>query len=282
MHDCTSPAYRLADTSALVLLWCGEEIYRSGAVGTYARKLDLKNGKELLRRCNAVWPDYASVIRYRKLCIAETACSMLQKEEIRQVVIPAAGFSMLGIELASVFPGIEVFELDVRGMEDKRQLTAGLPYAEKSSMHCLTADIADTAASAIVLGGAGWKRSEPTLLIIEGISYYVPKTVVRNQWELVAGGSPIILEYLVPSAAVHIGRRQIPEKIFREIISYCECDQPVTRWSERELENETAVTLEHCFSLHEIEKNSSDAKIQVFPGKKDGWIEVAILRRTGG
>jgi O-methyltransferase involved in polyketide biosynthesis len=273
-------AHPLADTSALVLLWCGKEIYRSGAVERYARRLDLRNGEELLQRCNAVWPDYGSVIRYRKLCIGETACSILREGGIRQVIIPAAGFSMLGIELAALFPELDVFELDRDYMEVKQELTSGLPYAENSRLHCLTADIGDIRGSVSMLAGAGWKRSEPSLLIIEGISYYLPKEAIRKQWEIVADGSPVILEYLVPDAAVDITRRYIPEKIFREIMTCCSSNSPITCWSEEELGTEKTVTLKHCFSLSDIEKNINGIKNKLFSERKKGWIEIAVLCRN--
>lgn len=272
-------AHPLADTSALVLLWCGKEIYRSGAVELYAHKLDLSNGEELLRRCNAVWPDYGSVIRYRKLCIAETAGSILRKNGIRQVIIPAAGFSMLGIELATLFPELVIFELDRDFMEIKQELTAGLPYAENSRLHCLTADIENIRGSVCELAGTGWKRSEPSLLILEGISYYVPKEAIRKQWEIIAGGSPVIFEYLVPEDEVDITRRYIPEKVFREIMTCCSSNSPVTCWNEKELGNEKTVTLEHCFSLYDIEKNINGIKKKLFSERKNGWIEIAVLCR---
>jgi len=93
----------ISDTSALVLLWCGAEIYESDAVREYAGMLDLSAGQELLARCHAVWEEYDRVIRYRKLCIAREAKASLATGELRQVIISGAGYSMLGIELASLF-----------------------------------------------------------------------------------------------------------------------------------------------------------------------------------
>ncbi len=71
------PVQAISDTSALVLLWCGEEIYQSDAVRQYAGMLDLSRGRELLARCHAVWEEYDRVIRYRKLCIAREAETIL-------------------------------------------------------------------------------------------------------------------------------------------------------------------------------------------------------------
>ncbi|NTW55978.1 MAG: hypothetical protein HGB20_02890 [Chlorobiaceae bacterium] len=250
----TSPAHPLADTSALVLLWCGHEIYRTGAVEQYSRKLDLNNGRELLKRCNAVWPEYGKVIRLRKSCIAKTASSLLRNGTIRQVVIPAAGFSMLGIELAAMFSGLDVFELDRDGMPEKQEITRALRYAADSSLHCIAADICDCGQVERLLSVAGWKRAEPTLLVIEGISYYLQKESARKLWELVAPESPVIFEYLVPLSSVNAGRRHIPEAVFTEIMAYCSSPPSVTCWSEDELKFEPSVSVDRCYSLSDIDK----------------------------
>ncbi len=276
----SSPMHPLADTSALVLLWCGHEIYRTGAVKQYCRKLDLKNGIELLRRCNAIWPEYGNVIRYRKTCIAETAASLLMSGTIRQVVIPAAGFSMLGIELAAMFSGLQVFELDRDGMPVKQEITRDLRYAADSSLHCIAADICDCGQVERLLMDAGWKRNEPTLLVIEGISYYLHKRTSRTLWEMVDTGSPVIFEYLVPLSSVDAGRRHIPEAVFTEIMTYCSSPTRVTCWSEDELKLERSVSVDRCYSLSEIENNTRNIDEPLFPERKDGWIEVAMMYRN--
>ncbi len=268
----------IGDTSALVLLWCGPEIYRSKAVKHYAEKLDLRKGNELYHRCNAIWPDYGSVIRYRKLFIAEVSESILKTGNVRQVVIPGAGFSMQGIELASRFPDVTVFELDIDNMQAKEKLTAGLPFATNSNLLCLIADIENPDRCETVLAEAGWKKNEPTLLIAEGISYYVSRRSVRRQWKMLAKGSTILFEYLVPLSMVSLSRKYIPEKVFQEIISYCSSSASLTHWSEQKLKNEPDVILERCCSLSDIERQFHPDR-RLFPEREDGWIEIAFLSR---
>jgi hypothetical protein len=276
--DCPGETTAIGDTSALVLLWCGPEIYRSNAVKNYAEKLDLRKGKELFNRCNAIWPDYGSVIRYRKLFIDEISESILKTGNIRQVIIPGAGFAMQGIELVSLFPDLTVFELDMNHMQTKQKLTAGLPFAAGSNLHCLLADIENSDRCETVLAEAGWKKNEPTLLIAEGISYYVSRKSVRRQWKMLAQGSAIIFEYLVPLSMVSPSRKFIPEKVFQEIISYCPSDTPLTHWSEQKLKKEHDVILERCCSLSDIERQY-DPERRLFQERKDGWIEIAFLSR---
>ncbi|NTW51516.1 MAG: hypothetical protein HGB22_02860 [Chlorobiaceae bacterium] len=268
----------IADTSALVLLWCGHEIYHSGAVRDYANMLDLGRGKRLFEKCNRIWSEYGSVIRYRKLCIAREAVAIIGQEHIRQVAILGAGFSMLGIELAATFPNLEVFELDHDQMQEKEKMTNRLSFAENSRLACVSADVEDIARCRFLLSEAGWRQDEPTLLLIEGLSYYISKEAVRRQWGMLTTGSRIIFEYLVPPDQVSASRRQIPESVFNEIMSYCSSDSTLTYWNEDQLANENEVKLDSCYGLCDIENILKPEK-RLFEDKKSGWIEVAVLTR---
>jgi len=268
----------IADTSALVLLWCGHEIYHSGAVNEYANMLDLGRGRSLFERCNNIWSEYGSVIRYRKLFIAKEAASIIAKNNINQVVIPGAGFSMLGIELAATFQNLDIFELDTDRMQEKEKIIKRLSLAENSRVSCLSADVEDIGTCGRVLSDVGWRQQEPTLLIIEGLSYYVSGNAVRRQWGMMMPGSMIIFEYLVPPDLVNSSRRHIPDNVFHEIMNYCSCDSRLTYWSEDQLLNETEVRLDSCYSLYDIEKELNP-DTRLFTDRKTGWIEVAVLTR---
>ncbi|NTU59081.1 MAG: hypothetical protein HGB00_09255 [Chlorobiaceae bacterium] len=268
----------IADTSALVLLWCGHEIYHTGAVRQYSEMLDLSRGNELFERCNRIWAEYGSVIRYRKLCIAGKAASIIGHNQIGQVAILGAGFSMLGIELAATFPNLEVFELDHDQMHEKQKMVNRLSFAENSRLSCLSADVEDIETCRRLLSEAGWRQDEPALLVIEGLSYYVSREAIFGQWSMLAPGSKIIFEYLVPPGQVSTARRLIPENVFNEIMDYCGSDSALTYWSEDQLANESSVTLDSCSSLCEIENELKPEK-RLFKDKNSGWIEVAVMTR---
>jgi len=276
-----SSALPIADTSALVLLWCGDEIYESRVVKEYFRMLDLGAGRQLHERCNRIWSDYGNVIRCRKLCILKEAASVLEKGRCSQVVIAGAGFSMLGLELAARFEGVAVFELDIEQMDQKARLVSTLPLAPRSSLRGISANIEDAGLCADLLSEAGWQCERPTLLVVEGLSYYISRDALRAQWNRLAPASSIILEYLVPFEMVASERRHIPEKVFREIMVYCGRDgADPTFWSEDILKQERNVRLERCYSLADIECAVGSGG-RLFPGREDGWIEVALLMRMG-
>jgi len=271
----------ISDTSALVLLWCGEEIYLSDAVRQYAGMLDLTAGRELLARCHAVWEKYDRVIRYRKLCIAREAKAILQAGEIRQVVIPGAGYSMLGIELANQFPGLKVFEIDSSGMRKKRGMVARLAFAAGSSLECLEGDVEDHAGLRNILSDAGWDAGAPTLTIVEGLSYYLSREGALGGWRNLAEGSRVIFEYLVPYSQVNPQRRDIPRLVFEEIMRYCSFTREFSFWSEEEVRREPGFAMERCYTLEGIEESlgeSLGSGQRIFPVRGDGWIEIAVLK----
>ncbi|HCD36472.1 MAG TPA: hypothetical protein DEQ23_05545 [Chlorobium sp.] len=279
------PVQAISDTSALVLLWCGEEIYQSDAVRQYAGMLDLSRGRELLARCHAVWEEYDRVIRYRKLCIAREAETILAGGHIRQVVIPGAGYSMLGIELASRFAGLKVFEIDSSGMREKRGMVERLAVASGSSLSCLEGDVEDHAGLRRLLSGAGWQDAAPTLTIVEGLSYYLSRESALGQWRNLAEGSMVVFEYLVPYGEVNPERRDIPRLVFGEIMQYCSFTGEFSFWREEEVRSEPGFVLERFYTLEGIERSLGEflgSGQRIFRVRGDGWIEIAVLKSGEG
>jgi len=269
---------QIADTSALVLLWCGAEIYESSAVQRYAQMLDLSRGKKLFAVCNEIWPHYESVIRFRKICIQKEAKSILSHGDIRQVIVPGAGFSMLGIELFDLFPDIRVFELDAYQMQEKQTIVNSVFGATDREFHCMTVDVSDIEECRKCLTAAGWNCDEPSLMIIEGLTYYLTKDSVRSQWQYLPEKSKIIVEYLVPYEQVKVSRRDIPKQVFEVIMEYCSEAQDVSHWSEEELKREAGVRVEFCHSLSDIE-GLITGESRFFTERHEGWIEIAGLTR---
>ena len=274
----SNPANQIADTSALVLLWCGAEIYDSSAVQRYAQMLDLSRGEELFAICNDIWPHYESVIRFRKICIQKEAKSILSQGDIRQVIIPGAGFSMLGVELVDLFPNIKVYELDAYQMQEKQAIVNNVFASTDRELCCMTVDVRETEECCKSLAAAGWDSHEPSLMIIEGLTYYLTKESVRRQWQHLPEKSKIIVEYLVPYEQVNGNRRAIPKLVFDAIMNYCSGDLEVSHWSEDELKREVGVQLDFCHSLSDIESWMAGER-RFFTERHEGWIEIAGLTR---
>ncbi|HWR02187.1 MAG TPA: hypothetical protein VN371_10025 [Chlorobaculum sp.] len=123
---------------------------------------DLGRGNALFLRCKEVWAEYGSMIRHHKLCIARRAASITGQNGIRQVLIPGAGFSMPGIELAATFSNPFVFELDTGRMEEKMLLIKRILFVQNSRPWCLAADVEDMETCRRPLSEAGGRQAEHT------------------------------------------------------------------------------------------------------------------------
>lgn len=262
----------LGSTSALVLLWTDPRIYVTNHAQEYWNKLDLSEGDEIYEICHSVWDGYGEVIKNRKWRILSWSKEILASKDITQVVIIAAGFSPMGVELASLFPQSSVFELDKFNMDAKSNLCSSI-----ENLHCITADVTDQAQCKNALIAHGWNPAKPTLVVSEGISYYIDHSDSRNIWKLFAQpDSRCIFEYLVPQENIAENRRYIPEGVFNAILDYCGVKTPIARWTKGSLEKECAIRiLKHNFlSDMELERTG---KSDYFPKTDDGWIEIAML-----
>ncbi len=268
---------RLSATSALVLIASGNSLYKTEAALEYWSHLDLSSGRDIYEECNTVWAGHDQVIKNRKWCIGNWCHNLLSSGIIEQVVIIAAGFSPLGIDLASLFPICNIFETDIINMPAKQEICNNIK-ATHSNIKFVEADAANITQCVERLKAAGWQNDRSTLLICEGISYYVSKSVARNIWKTFSNtpDSRCIFEYMIPSDMIRIERQYIPQLTFGKIMDYCNINIPMTTWSRKELKNESGINIYKHVTMHSIE-NERYKTATYFPTPDAGWIEIAEL-----
>ena len=88
---------KLSSTSALVLLWAGQECYKSKQARAFLDQLDLEEGRSLYEQCEKVCFYYDEVIRNRKFGVfnlinkyASSENSMFQASALSAVNIRVA------------------------------------------------------------------------------------------------------------------------------------------------------------------------------------------------
>jgi len=315
---------KLSSTSALVLLWSGREHLRGRAARAYFDRLDLEEGRTLRDRCEAVCPYYAEVIRNRKHGVLNFIGQALAAagDEPAQVVIAGAGLDPLGLELAERHPDVAVFEIDRENMDVKQKLfreggaTQGPHVSQASepaqswgssqgsqkpqehqashtpSVALVTADLADAAAVRRGLVEAGWRPGRFTVLLLEGVSYYLAPEALRA---LVATVRPdaFVVEYLKPAAAIASDRAAIPEQVFGVIAQACALPE-IRRHDTTTLralldeadEGDKAgerrgggLTVVARHGMAALERQRTDAN-RFFATEDSGWIEVALMVRS--
>ena len=265
----------LSATSALVQLWAGDICYQGKNARSYLEKLDLKSGKLLYRQCCGIWPHYGEVINNRKFGILHLIRKCLaEKDRCRQVVIAAAGIDPLGIELAEYFPEIAVFEFDRENMDVKEKLYRTSAVTVTADISFITTDILDTGVLTRDLARSGWNPQIPTLLVLEGISYYLPKQYIHR---LISTFQPekTIFEYLKESSAIDTDKNIIATDIFNLIADQCGLSC-IERYSPCRVKSVSGMTILELYGMDVLEKMRSGTNT-FFSTAASGWIEICLL-----
>jgi len=265
----------LSDTSALVLLWVQQGCYKSRKAQQYLSRLDLSAGQDLYERCIQIWPHYHEVIRNRKYGVFHLIEDTLnENQDIHQVVIAGAGLDALGIEAIERYPDIKIFEIDKDNMDFKSSLFSNLSSPPNPNIHFIEVDLCDTPRVDRVLTDHGWNRKQPTLLICEGISYYLSQHIVGR---LMASLMPsrTIFEFLKREEDLTFERAMIARQIFSVILDACNLSE-IVRYNYRDIQASFEMSvLERC-SLMRLEHMRTGSNT-FFPTEESGWIEVCLL-----
>jgi hypothetical protein len=265
----------LSSTSALVLLWVQQGCYKSRKAQQYLRLLDLSAGQGLHERCVQVWPYYHEVIRNRKYGVFHLIEDTLNgNQDICQVVIAGAGLDALGIEAIERYPDIKVFEIDKGNMGLKSSIFSNLSSSPNPNIHFVETDLCDNLYVDKVLTDHGWNRKQPTLLICEGISYYLPQHIVGR---LMASLMPsrTIFEFLKREEDLTFERAMIARRIFGIILNACKLPE-IVRYNYRDVQASFGMSVLERYSLMRLEQMRTGLNT-FFSTEESGWIEVCLL-----
>ena len=149
-------------------------------------------------------------------------------------------------------------------------------------LKCINADIASPDILDVLnRTEIGYRTDLPTIILMEGISYYLRKQELKNiiasfQWQK---EGIFIIEYLVPYQLVGQARRSIPEEIFEIIQDDCGLDG-ITSYTKEELRSffrEKGGDLIATYTMVDMEVARTGANTY-FTKPSDGWIECVVAR----
>jgi O-methyltransferase involved in polyketide biosynthesis len=273
---------KLSDTAALVMSW-SMPLYKQGLARSYIDCLDLSAGDALLMSCNEVCPWYDKVILDRKhfvRCLVENVLRS-SNEGPWQIVIPAAGVSPLSLELlAGNSTNIaSIFEIDLSEMEEKNALYRSIAPALHVKVRHITGDI--TAPTFIeVLKNVGYRSELPTIVLLEGISYYISREDLRRLISIFRSEqqqNKIIIEYLLPCSSISEERWEIPKGVFGTIKDHAGL-QHIRCYTADNIEvllkGVGGNTLVH-YSQADMERARTGTQIR-FQRIRDGWIGCSV------
>ncbi len=189
--------YSIPSTSALVLLWTKQSIYNSISAKKFFQKINLDAGEPLRKELEIEGLTHHEEVTNRKYGVQKFCANFFTATSDGQVIFLGAGLDPKSLDVAELFPNLYVFDVDIDNMDIKERITREI-QGPKNIAFC-KADIGATEEMRTVLKNHGWDENKKTLLVAEGISYYVPKTVFKKSIQsLKTHDGGIILEYSLP------------------------------------------------------------------------------------
>lgn len=270
---------KLDSTAALVMQWTSH-FYKKYPACEFLKHLDLSKGNDLFKKCSDIFSEYNEVIANRKYIINKLIRQIIGFEDKEfQIVILAAGMCPLALDLlAEENERISmVFEIDMEGMDEKKRIYhENFPeYSRK--IKCISSDItSNEIISHLTAEEINYNPKIPTIILAEGISYYLSKNNLFNLIKTFANerNNYFIIEYLVPYNQVNNERRHIPEDIFNIIKKECDLSE-ISFYTKDELYNfftEVGGDVVNHYNMSKMESERLGHNC-LFKNSSDGWIE---------
>jgi len=274
---------KIHSTAALIMLWA-KEYYQKYPAAKFIKHLDLSEGQRLFDLCNTICDWYGEIIANRKHFIHYAISEILEsKNSPWQIVILAAGMCPLSLNLLvrNDKKIINIFEIDECSMEEKGKMYNELfpTYARK--IKCISASV-NRKRMMDVLARVGYNEELQTIILAEGISYYISKRRLKEVFEQFATGSKrniFVLEYLIPDDNIPNKNRKISGKIFNIIKKECSLDR-IFCYTQNELKK-FFIQYGGNFLLHETMSGMEFLRTQsnrYFKNDNEGWIECIVGR----
>ncbi len=193
-----------------------------------------------------------------------------------QIVIAGAGFDPLGIELVELYPRIRVFELDTENMTAKSAMVSTTNDEICRRISFIEADLLNSPKVHEELSFHGWDQLVPTLLVLEGISYYLPTNSIQKLVHTLHPDS-VIFEFLKKDRDIAIDRLPIPQRVFGLISELCGLSL-INKFDRMQVENLFSdMPVEDRYGMNQLEKMRTGTNT-FFSTEDSGWIEVCLLK----
>lgn len=272
--------HKLADTSAFVTLLAGDDVHTSDYASKYRDTLDLSSGESLLRRSRLVWPHLDQLVKNRKSCILELVTECIAGG-VAQVVVLGSGVDQLSLELASRTRNVRMYEVDFDQMDAKQSLVRRIAPDTVGRIFHVTADLACPGEVVRGVESAGWDGSIPSILVFEGISYYLEQ---KDLWGVMAAfgknaANDIILEYIVPSTMIDPARSHIPDEVFGIIRKSLADPIAISRLDYDTIRSRVnlmggRVVSRHTMRSMELKRTGTNLH---FSTDRSGWVEICRI-----
>lgn len=273
----------ISGTSALVLLWGGKEAYKSKLAQKYLEHLNLSSGYELYNECSKIWEPYHEILRNRKFGVFNFVESILKEDSDTQVIILAAGIAPLSLDIIESFTDTKVFDIDIENMPMKKKLFEEVSDGSfENKIEFIELDITNKNILTESLIQHGWDKNKKSIIIAEGISYYITENELWNAFSLFQTKDKsnfIILESRVPQEKVCEERRDIQERVWEYLTSALTL-KFVTRYFDEKVKEYAEKINAEVIEKHTMKdiEMLRFGRNEIFLTDDSGWIEVRKLK----
>ena len=229
--------YKISSTSGLVLHLTDRSLYQSPAAQKYWDNLDIEDSRDFTEGHRRIWPNCYEEVNNRKFGIKKFCNEFLTNTPDCQVVFLGAGLDPKSVDLAENYPNARVFDVDMDNMDIKKQITKNIDGPQ--NLKFCTADICNQDQLLTALKAQGWSNDRTTLMVAEGLTYYVPKESLKQAFRaLRSPGDALILEYSLPQNDIVIppGERHPSQEAFDYIQDKTKMEKPMERYSISDVE----------------------------------------------
>lgn len=265
-------------TSAFVLLFTNQDMYKGSTARTFMSKIDLSAADPIKEAFKDHWEQKRTELLNRKHGVEKGCRQFLDAHPTAQVIHLGGGLDPLSIDLAECYPQAQIYDVDMAHMPLKAEINQSLGGPE---IAFLTANLADVPSLTTVLSGAGWSADSPTLLVSEGISYYIPKNVYSHTLAaLRTSGGRLVFEYSIPDELlVGTPMAEVYLDFYTRFTALLELPFPMQRYDDSEV-NELASNLNGEVQEILIQKELEFSRLGKNVMRKDptmGSIRVATI-----
>ena len=188
--------HTVSSTSALVLLWTDRSLYESDSAKRFFQNIKLDSGILFKEEMDIVFVRAKEEVSNRKYGVKKLCTDFLKNSSNAQVVFLGPGLDPLSLELAHTFPRSSFFDVDMDNMGVKEAITREIDGPENIAF--CKADIGNPDQLVPSLEESGWDKDKKTLLVAEGVAYYIPKEQFqRSLGSLRTAGGGLVFEYSV-------------------------------------------------------------------------------------
>ncbi len=241
--------------------------------------VDLSAGQPMVDLLGEAWERAVSEVNNRKYGVRLFCHEFLSEKPAAQVIVLGGGLDPFSIDIAECFPESSVIDVDMANLDIKKDINDSLGGPE---IGFCAANLADTATLVPALQAAGWDPQAPTLLVAEGITYYIPKPIfLQTLKALRTRGGALVLEYTLPAAEiVDEEAGAMSNEFYQKLADLLGMPFQLQRYGARDVTLVArALDGKHTRTLtsHEMERGrTGEAKDATNPA--DGVIRVSMIR----